>query len=279
MQLDVLSDTTWLTLINVSRNMGISSGKFLYLEASTWDGVHIDAYRKFGIIQAPINTGQFPEVHFKPGDIVNIPGQSVVNFRISMPEDLVNYSTDCYISFNGMNKGSDLHLDYVLSNNSGTFQIPVFNGLDYKFKIVSSYLNIPSVSDAVGTTWGYSYHGEDVTLTHDIPIELVMPSNDQKNITDATNFQISDPGQKGVYFYHFILGIHSLTIITDKTSIRFSDVKSRLADFEPNTEYFWYVLKYPKYTSIDDFVSVKYTEDNRYNSIPCSQSFLFTTAP
>lgn len=278
------TDSIWNTDIIVPLSKNTISGKILYLEATCGpEGYNISSFDMYGIKNVSLN--QYPPaiIHFSPEELINDPRQSDLNFNIIMPNNhLISYNTGCYIKFAGMNSGSDLELGFNEYDYSGTFEVPLLNGLNYKIKIVNSYINTSTQwVNSYGRKWETANVGENVTITHDNPIVQALPPNGKTNITDTSTFEISDPGEKGVYFYIFNdkNSFSRVTVITDKLSIKFSDIQSRVMSFRPNSSYLWSVLKYPKYTSIDDFVSVKYMEDDRYNSIPSSATFKFTTGP
>lgn len=279
-------DTVLDINIEMSANKNSIAGKFLYLEATVdISGEHILSYNKFGVKDFTLYPQELVELHFSPEDINNIPGQSALNFTDVLPGSLQNYLTRCYLIFNGMSHGSDVALDEYFFAKSGTFEVPLLSGMDINFKVINYYSNPPfAIGSKNGSKWMSVNGNGNVTIFQDDPIILAQPANMHTKISDTSTFQISDPGEKGIYFYTFfkdynVFSQNIITIITDQSSIKFSEVKSRFVNFTPNTVYYWCVVKYPNYASINDFASVNFIEDNRYNSIPCSQTFTFTTAP
>ena len=260
------------------------NGKLMYLEASTDGSGRIISYDKFGIKNVTLYTNELDQrFDFSPDEINHTPETGTLNFTVTAPNNLDTRFTDCFINFPSLNNCSDIMLEEIAYENSGSFNVPVFTGIDYRFKMNNIYYNWPVYNPfkKTGQKWEFAKPGNNVTITHDAPIVLLTPPDRQNSVSDSTTFSIFDPGEKGVYVFKFFDGMESTqtSVFTDKTSFKFAELRSRLVNFPHNYTSYWCVIKYPKYTTINDFVAVNYVTDDLYNSIPCSQTFIFTTAP
>ena len=258
------------------------NGYILYLEATLDEsGENIISYDKFGTKNVTLHLKLDEEaVSFSDNDIKNIRLQSRIGFNVLMPNNYENIETKYYINFPSMDGRSDIELGGT-KDLSGSILVPVMDGVDYRIKVSNFYYEPPcnnrySIS---GRKWEFVNPGENVTIVHNNPIELLAPVNGQHDISDTSSFTISDPGEKGVYVYTFSTRWLDVSLYTDRTSIKFRDIRSRLIGYGANQLCYWSVQKYPGFNSIDEFVSVNYPYDKRYNSIPSSGVSEFTTAP
>jgi len=267
------------TYLIAPQGVGSISGKLVYLESMGPQNPM--EFKRFGMKDVVLNIGE-NYVTFDSSNITNINSAVLTCFNVIPPAHSGNVSTSVSLCIPGMNRGSELELDDYFYT-SGCIYLPIFNGANYQARIYCQYFDeSDTIGINAGEIWSYISPGGNVTITADDPPQILSPVYWQSNVTDTTTFAISDNGERGVYQFtlrNWWGGYDVPSLITDKKTVKFIDFRRVGQPFPANGLYFFQIMKFPNYNSIDDFVSVKYTEDNRYNSIPISNVVRFTTAP
>lgn len=256
------------------------SGKLIYLETST-DGNYTVSYDKFGIKDITLNIYNTQEIVFNEQEISYNPEERGLEYNISLPAGTYSDFTYFSINFPEYNNNSDIKLydsDYWHTN--GNFIVPLIEKIPNRIKLENFYENDFNNSFVKGLKWEFVNPGENVNIIHDQQPVQISPQDNQDLVSETTTFEISDNGTAGVYFYYFFVeNYYHYLVVTDKKLLKFSEINSGNMTFKPGKIYRWSIQKYPNYNSIDEFTSVKYTEDIRYNSVPISKTFTFITAP
>jgi len=250
-------------------------GKLLYLQAEIDPNTgQTITYEKVGLTN--LETSGFNVITFYSNDILPVTGTTRTGFSITGNQNN-SANTNAFLTFPNMSKDSEMDLANASSDSHiRSVLTPMLNGINYQIKIVSGY----SSNDYSQSNWAYVSSGGNAQISFDQPFSLILPANNQTNVTDTTTFEISDQGKPGVYFYwiNSFLGIMNNVFVTDKKIVKFADFEGKGIHYYPNTRYYGYVSKYSEYRSIDDFVSTNYIYDPRYNSFG-NEYFQFTTAP
>jgi len=249
-------------------------GKLIYLLATVDFFGRIISYDAFGMKDVTLTFNVYNNFTFTSEEVSYNPDEATSNVFIDYP--FQNYNTNCnfYIHFNGKNKNSDLLLGFTQESYS-TQLFPVLPFIDYSIKSESSYFG-SSVQPVPGTKWVYTNSGEDINVIHKEALALINPADNRNDVTDTTTFSVNDDGIKGIYIFS-VIGIGSTSIVADKNMIRASDFNSRGFKFSPGKRYLWWVTKYPHYNSIDEFTSINFIMDERYDYIQLSEERDFKT--
>src|SRR4030095_9754645 len=270
--------------IYIPRDKNQISGKLIYLEVYTWPETD---YIKYGIKDVTLNKNTPNNIVFTEQDVSYDPPEVYSSFIVNLPPNYTSYDTFAEINFPGMSVNSSFQVDGFGKFIGGNFRLPVIRNVNFNFKITNK-ASSPSTQyhwSYISKKWGYINPGEGIQINQEDNLKLILPQNDTENITDTSTFAISDDEIPGVYIYRIIKEISPssmriiVNVVSDKKSIKFGEFKARGVSFEPGETYRWVVQKYPNYTSIDDFASVKYNEDSRYSGIAASNFFSFKTAP
>lgn len=262
--------------VQLPPNVNQVEGKLMYLQAKI-DPVseQTTEFEKFGLINAFVANGDITQ-RFEGSDIVPA-ATAFARFNITGYTSALQ-NTTAVLSCMLFSVKSELELSNNSgSNSTGLTPFPVISGESFFYvKVLSEgYQN-----GSHEKKWIYLDSQGNAEISFDRPFSLMLPHNQQTNVTDSTIFEISDDGKPGVYAYWIsnILGGYN-AVITDKKIINFGDFQGTGVTYKHNTQYSWYVTKYGEYNSIDDFVSSNYVYDSRFNSESTSDTCTFTTAP
>ncbi len=273
-------DTAVYSYVDMPGDKSEISGKLLYLEFE-YDSYYnmIRSYRRFGIKDITLQGSFNNRFSFTGSEINNAPQTSHVNFSVVFPGAEQNLQENSYLYFAGMNHNSSLGLEVLSGALTGTFSMPVIYQLNCKLMISSiDYNNYGDVNRT------FADPGGNAAINFDNPITLVRPINGQTHITDSSVFEVSDDGEKGVYCFSFYsqYGVSPQSetyLVTDRKKVTLGDVKSIYTTFVRGGGYYWQVVKYSHYNSIDDFAAVKYPDDINYTSTRTANYGVFTIAP
>jgi hypothetical protein len=267
--------------VDIPLDKDLISGKLVLLEVTTSSSGRIISYDKFGYKQLTLRAGYYSEITFSENDISYNPPEQLLNFQvITHGNQQIEYNSP-FISFPGACRNSEIRLYVPLYiSNSGYYIMPVLTGLEYNYRLQCVYRNSNQTSGGYlfGEKWVYTNPGVTAVIELEKSPVLVEPADNQSNINGETIFSISDEEPQGVYLYSFY-GRGRLSVYTDKKSLKLSELKSRNFTFSPNSVYYWGVQKFPNYNSINEFASVKSSNDMRYNSVPASTIYSFKTSP
>jgi hypothetical protein len=264
-------DTIYYSNIYFKPDYKSTRGKLLYLLCSidpvTDNIVSYDAYAEKDItLQIGVVTNALfseEEVSFNPPEI-----NTHVNFQ--RPPGLPVYYYKIYLHFPGKDNNADLMLDQFPYFQTEII-VPSLPGIDYKIKSQSVYSYYTNL--LFGMKRVITEPGENISLVHKVILKSELPHEMGNILSDTLTFSADDDGVKGIYVFALINDQpdnKTSIVLTDKNIIKLSDFKSRGFHVIPGERYYLLIVKYPGYNSIDDFASVNFIMDDRYDYIQSS---------
>lgn len=272
-------DTSLTMEVGIMPDKDKIEGRLIFLKYRYGSSIKYD---NFGIKNITLYRGSHtnPPIVFTPADISYNPPEVNMLYTIQTSGYYRRMDNDAYLNFPGMNFNSSMQLPYFYGQYStGYFQIPLLPELNYNIKF-KNYIDFSFDSTyTFSEKWLFVNPGENVFMQHEESIKLMSPSEEYWYVTDNTKFEFTDTEPGGIYvfrFYRFIFESDlDLTVITDKHSLEFKDIKSRGVTFMRDKKYYWNVRKYPGYKNIDEFAARNVVKDTIYNSIPSSTTRRF----
>jgi hypothetical protein len=252
------------------------SGKIIIFEAENWGNQGKTNYKRFGFKESD-SLHRDSTIVFTESDLEYDLPDITTSFTNTPPAGRYGNRNKVSISFPGYNKSADLVLlDYTIDNFD--FILPALP-LESKVKFTGSYQGGNYLDEAF--KYGLFELGENCVITHKEPISLVSPAYGDSNVTGSTIFKIYDDQPGGVYMYEFnISGSHGpLRIYTDSKELKFSEILTRGFDWRPNSQYIWYVRKFPGFANVDELLSSPYTVSPKYNETQSTEPRYFYTGP
>jgi len=266
--------------VNILNDKSSISGKIIFLQYELYADYTIKRYKKFGIKDVVLNTGYSnPEITFTENDIMYNPPELYSEFNIQLSGEFNRVTSTISLVFPDMDVNSEIEIptDYYEKLNSYIIT-PALPLLNYRAKL-TNYASINSYSQP-SRKWEFFNPGEDVSINHNKSLYLQQPVNEESNVNDNTQFIFNDIEPGGVYIYRLRpdpqIDYFYVSIITDKYPLTFKDFKTWGYKFNTGSTYYWSVMKYPGYKSVDEFVSSRLKEDTVYKKIPASERFSFT---
>jgi len=251
------------------------SGEIIIFKSKDYPSANID-FRNFGYKKID-SLNDYSIIKFTEEELTYDIPETSVHFRNITPAGRNGRISSVKLCFYPLEPKNELTL-YQNVYNEGDFTIPILP-MENKIKLTGSYDG--------GSYWneGFAYKyvqiGENAEIVHKEPISLVDPPEGDSNINSSTVFRINDPESGGVFMYEFIKVSsyeHAiLRIFSQSKELSFNDVFCRGFEYTPNMIYRWSVIKYSEFSGIDDFVSIPFTMNPKYNSVQASQRRTFYT--
>jgi len=271
-------DTTFLMNIFFKPGYTNTHGKMIYLLCTLEGNGDISSYDAFAVKDITLQSGTIVNVRFSKEETQFNPPEVNTHINIQRPSSIAPYQY-IMLHFPGKDKNSEMELT-VLNYLQTETLIPILPDLDYKIRTLSEYYTYSNFVN--GIKWLITEPGEDINIIHKDFLKLLSPQNMEPEVNDTTVFSVENDPIPGVYEF-IIIAINEVDIksivISDINHIKLNDFKSRGFEFKPDLYYYWYVMKYPNYNSIDNFASVNFVMDDRYDYIQGSEVRHFKFMP
>ncbi len=250
------------------------SGKIIIFEAENWRNKGNINYKRFGYKESD-SLYRDSTIVFTESDLEYDLPDILTSFSNTPPAGR-NGNSLVSISFPGYSKSADLVLVGGTTDNFD-FIIPALP-LDNNVRFTGTYDGGNYLDRAFKSE--LFELGDNCVITHKEPISLVSPAYGDSNVTGSTIFKIYDDQPGGVYVYEFNSGYTGpLRIYTIRKDLKFSEILTRGFVWRPNTQYIWFVRKFPGFANVDELLSSPYTLNPKYNATQSTEPRYFYTGP
>jgi hypothetical protein len=257
-------------LINMDKN--IVSGRLIALSYKKDNNGNVTSYENFGSFPLyNIQSGNTYNYWFDSLSLAFNPGEQTVTASINIAA--VPFSTEFYLSFGTKNRPDNYGYTFsYLTGNNFNFKIPT--GLTLPFSTV--ILNNTTLSS------GYSYQEYNIfpnsnnDLTVNVPPIPFSPDDGAKDVNNNTQFSFNAGTGNGVYEIILInkSRYSEYRIITSENNFTLEGLDKLGFGNINNNIFDWRVTKKGPASSVNDYVTNYYNEQNHFYSEGNSRRFL-----